>query len=351
MRAAFQSDYSAPFSILRQHSPTCILPPRLLFAIFSTFLIGIGGPARGQDGSPPERHAHMEILYSSSLFHTVSKNDAIASIRAWTEAISRQNGFQLDCDVSVAEGVGEVRKRMAKGPLGLVLLNPVEYFELEGSGLLEPAFTGTRGKEDESLQFVLVTNQDSAEAEISGLRGKTLAIQSEYGADLGRMWIEVLLHDNGLAPADGFFRSVTSVSTPSAAALPVFFGKLGAGVVDRDSFELMEEMNPQLGARLRVLSVSPPLIRGILCMDRRPVPYREDLIQGLRDLHLTPAGRQILMVFKSNRLKPVEPEDLERVRTLCAKYRQIAREAVAAKLAVPGVTRPARTGGQTEVKP
>jgi ABC-type phosphate/phosphonate transport system substrate-binding protein len=236
--------------------------------------------------------------------------------------------------------------------MGLVLLDPLEYFDLEGLGLLEPAFTGTRGKEDESLQFVLVTREDSAPSAISALRGMSLAIQSEYGADLGRMWIEVMLHDNGLGPADRFFRSVSSVSSPSAAALPVFFGKLGAGVVDRDSFELMEEMNPQLGAKLRVLSMSPPLIRGILCMDRRPVPYREDLIQGLRDLHQTPAGRQILMVFKSNRLKPVAPEDLERVRTLCTRYRLITRKAAAAKWAEPGVAPPARTGGgHTEVKP
>jgi ABC-type phosphate/phosphonate transport system substrate-binding protein len=352
MRPALRNIPSAPEAATKQHSPSFRLAPRLFLAIFSLFLIAFGAPARAQEISPENRRAHLEILYSSSLFHTVSKNDAIASIRAWTVAISKQNGFQLDCNVSVAEDMGEIRRRLAQGPLGLVLLDPVEYFELEGTGLLEPAFTGTRGKEDESLQFVLVTREDSAPAAISSLRGKSLAIQSEYGADLGRMWIEVMLHDNGLGPSDRFFSSVTSVSAPSSAALPVFFGKLGAGVVDRDSFELMEEMNPQLGAKLRVLSMSPRLIRGILCMDRRPVPYREDLMQGLRELHQTPAGRQILMVFKSNRIKPVDPEDLERVRTLCTKYRLITREAVTAKWAAPGVTPAGRSsGGHTEVKP
>jgi hypothetical protein len=75
-------------------------------------------------------------------------------------------------------------------------------------------------------------------------------------------------------------------------------------------------------------------------VNKRPVPYREDLIQGLRDLHETPAGRQILMVFKSDRMKPLDGEDLERVRALCAKYRLISGKTVASKTATAGAVRP-----------
>jgi phosphonate transport system substrate-binding protein len=228
----------------------------------------------------------------------------------------------------------------------------VEYFELAGLGLLDPAFTGTRGKDDESLQLLLVVNQESGVTTISGLRGKSLAIQTDSRADLNRMWIEVLLHDDGLGPADRFFSSLSSVNTPSAAVLPVFFGKVGAGIVDRASFEVMKEMNPQLGLRLRVLAASPPLIKGILCLDKRPLPYREDLIQGLRDLHQTPAGRQILMVFKSERMKPLDSADLERMRTLCTKYRVISGKTAASKTALTGVAHTSETGGvRPEVKP
>jgi ABC-type phosphate/phosphonate transport system substrate-binding protein len=166
------------------------------------------------------------------------------------------------------------------------------------------------------------------------------------------MWIEVLLHEDGLGPADRFFSSLSSVSTPSAAALPVFFGKVGAGVVDRDSFEVMKEMNPQLGSRLRVLAVSSPLIKGILCVDKRPILYHDDLMQGLRELHQSTAGKQILMIFKSNRLKPVNTEDLERTRTLCAKYRLISGKTRASKTPAAGTLLPtAPSGGRPEATP
>jgi len=299
----------------------------------------------GQDAPPGLRRAHMEILYSSSLFRTVSKNDAIAAIRVWTETVGRQNGFLLDCSVSVAEDVAEIKRHLQEGLTGMVVLDPVEYFELSGLGLLEPVFTGTRGKGDESLQFLLVANREPGLTTVSGLRGKTLAIQTDSRADLGRMWIEVLLHEDGLGPADRFFSSLSLVSTPSAAVLPVFFGKMGAGVVDRASFEVMKEMNPQIGSRLRVLAVSPPLIKDILCVDKRHIEYLEDLMQALRELQQTAAGKQILMVFKSDRLKPVDTEDLERVRALLTKYRLISGKTAASRAATLGAARPEETGG------
>jgi ABC-type phosphate/phosphonate transport system substrate-binding protein len=296
-------------------------------------------PAAGPDAPQALRRVHMDVLYSASLLHVVGKNDALAAIRLWVETVARQRGWLMDCSVSIAEDLPELKRRVQEGPVSLVLLDPVEYLELAGLGVLEPAFTGTTDKNDGTPQFLLVANRESGVTAIPGLRGKTLAIQTNSRADLGRMWIEVLLHEGGLGPADRFFSSLSSVSTPSAAALPVFFGKLGAGVVDRASFEVMEEMNPQLGSKLLVLAASPPLLPGILCVDKRTKDNREDLLQGLRELHRTVDGKQILLVFKSNRLKPVDTEDLERVRTLYTKYRLISGKTPAAQTAVPGGVR------------
>ena len=328
-------------------------PSLLALSLLATFLLRPAAvAAAGQDAPPGIRRAHMEILYSSSLFRTVSKNDAIAAMRVWVDTVGRQKGFLLDCNVSVAEDVAEMKRLVQEHPWSLVLLDPVEYFELAGLGLLEPALTGSSGKDDASLQFLLVANQDSGATTVSGLRGKTLAIQTGSRADMGRVWIEVLVHEDGLGPADRFFISMSSVSTPSAAVFPVFFGKVGAGVVDRTSFEVMKEMNPQLGSRLRVLAVSPPLIKDVLCVDKRHIAYREDLLQALRELHETAEGKQILLVFKSDRMKTVNNEDLERVRTLCAKYLAITGKKAAAKTGEPGLAHRAETGGvHPEVKP
>ena len=232
----------------------------------------------------------------------------------------------MEAHVAVADDLLEMKRLMRDGRPGLVLLDPLEYFELSGLGLLDPAFFGAKGKGDGAAQYLLLARQDQEITSLADLRGKSLVSYASSRAEMARKWIDVLLHENGLGPADRFFGALNSVTSPSAAVLPVFFGKTGAGVVDRASFEVMKEMNPQLGSRLRVLAVSPALVDGILCVHKQLSEYRAELLQSLRELHQEPAGSQILLVFKSNRLKPMDPQLLDRVSEIWTKYRRIAEK-------------------------
>jgi phosphonate transport system substrate-binding protein len=308
------------------------------FLLPAILLWNVLARASGQGQPPALRRASLDVVYSSSLMRSVSRNDAIAAIRAWVDSVGRGRGFLLSGNVSIIDDLSEIKKRVQQGTADLVVLDPLEYFELEGLGLLEPAFVGVRGKGDVRVQFLLVARQAGGVTAIRDHRGASLEVQTYSRADLGRKWIEVLLHENGLGPADRFFSSVTSVSKPSAAVLPVFFGKAGAGVVDRISFELMREMNPQLGSQLRVVDTSPALVDGILCIHKQYAEFREELREALWDLHKDPAGRQILLVFKSDELRPVDIQSLERVRDLWTKYRRISETPATPRMAMPSPT-------------
>lgn len=300
--------------------------------VLLSFQVSIGAAAEPAP-APELRRAHLEVVYSASIFRTLSRNDAMAAIRVWVDTVGRQKGFQLDCKVSVAEDVPELKRRLLAGNTGIVILDPLEYLELEGLGLLEPAFIGVNKEGELPGQFLLIDVQGSGSGAVSGLRGKSLAVEAVSRADLGRKWLEILLREAGLGPADGFFSSMSSVPNPSAAVLPVFFGKLGAGVVDKLSFDVMKEMNPQLGSKLRVVAASPPLLQAILCVDKRHVEHRQQLMESLLELHRDVAGRQILLVFKSNRLIPTAPHALEPVRSLWVKYRRAAVKTTASDTA------------------
>ena len=281
--------------------------------------------AGGPDAVPALRRTRLNVIYSSSLFRTVSRNDAIAAMQVWLATVGRQKGFTVDAHVFVADDLDHMRRLLRETPPGVVLLDPLEYFELAGLGVLDPAFFGAKGRGDEAVQYLLLARQDPGITALADLRGKSLVTYASSRAELGRKWVEVLLHESGLGPADRFFGALSSVTNPSAAVLPVFFGKTGAGVVDRASFEVMKEMNPQLGSKLRTLAVTPPLLDGILCVHKQLLEYRDELLESLRQLHQDPAGSQILLVFKSNKLRPVDPEILERVREIGTKYRRIAQ--------------------------
>ena len=322
----------------------------ILTCVATLFILsGLCFPLPGQAQSAPAtlRHDRLDVIFSSSLLPTVNRDDALALVRVWAETLGRQKDVVVEINASVADSVAEIGSRLQQGPVAWVLLDPVEYFELESLGLLEPAFMGTFGKDDEPERFLLVTSPESGATAVSDLRGKSLVIQSEYRSNLGQMWIEVLLHERNLGPADRFFGALSGASKPSAAALPVFFGKIGAGVVDKNSFEVMKEMNPQIGVRLRVLAESPPLVRGFLCVDTRHQFYHAELLKGLQDLDRSPSGKQILMLFKANRLTPMSRDDLTQVRALYTKYRFISKGA-AAKIAEGSALHPTGSSQREE---
>ena len=212
---------------------------------------------------------------------------------------------------------------MADGAVDLVLLDAVEYLRLADLGL-EPVFAG---KEYTPIEYLLLVNQISNIRGIENLRGKSITFASLTDANLGRMWTEIMLDDRHLGRIENFFGSIKNESKVSAAVLPVFFGKTDAVVVARVSFEVMQEMNPQLKTKMRVLAVSPGFIDGLLCVPRAKRTANSALLKAIAGLQEDVAGQQILMVFRTRQLVPVDGAALERVRGMWTRYLRLPKAA------------------------
>jgi hypothetical protein len=52
-------------------------------------------------------------------------------------------------------------------------------------------------------------------------------------------------------------------------------------------------------------------------------PYRKDLIASILSLHEDPRGRQLLMVFKTERIVRLQPGDLDSARELWRDYSRL----------------------------
>jgi len=69
----------------------------------------------------------------------------------------------------------------------------------------------------------------------------------------------------------------------------------------------MKELNPQVGRDLQVVAVSDSLADIVLCLNNRgwtTEKSKADTMTALRELHLEPAGQQILTLFKIDQLIP-----------------------------------------------
>ncbi|MGD1158217.1 MAG: PhnD/SsuA/transferrin family substrate-binding protein [Terriglobia bacterium] len=282
-------------------------------------------PAFAQQPSAPLRRMRLDMVFSTSLFRAANRNDAIAAVRVWASMFGRTHGFQVDPTVEAVDNVAEVRKRVLAGSAGVLALDVVEYFELADLPGIEPALCAMRGEGSVPPRYLVLVGAESGIPSLQALRGKSIIIHANTGANLGQVWLDAMLYDGRLGRPDHFFRSVEVVPKASSAILPVFFGKADAAIVDDASFEVSKEMNPQVGAKLRVLSASPPLAEGLLCICRKQIEFRDKLLEDMRNLHLDPQGRQILMVFGFDRLAPVDTQELEQVRELWRKHNLLSK--------------------------
>ena len=218
------------------------------------------------------------------------------------------------------ESAADCEAEVKRGGLTLVVTDALEYLGMDIPDM-EPVFV--HYEQGMVLKdYLLLTRRGSGLNTLADLRGKDITVLSSKSGNVSVTWLEVLLLENGLGTPAAFFKKVDVVTKPSTTVLPVFFGGKAACVVDRLGLGIMAEMNPQVGSNLVPIAVSEPFLDSLTCITRTGYSSgrgREDFQRSLRDLHLEPAGRQILTLFKVDRLVPFKEEYLEGVKNLRAR--------------------------------
>jgi len=261
---------------------------------------------------------------SGLLFIDVNRNDARAAIKVWYDVLARKQGFVLDSTVDILDSVAAIRERLLSHSAEVVTMAVSDYLELEGSGLMNPVMTDARsGQSAAPYSYLLLCNPSSDTTTLAGLRGKNILVCSRSGSNTGLAWIEVLLNKEKLGRAGAFFNSVKTTEKSQACILPLFFGKVDACIVDEVNLDLAKEMNPQLG-RLKVITRSRPLIESVVGVPVEPHPHQKELIDAMLSLQEDALGRQLLMVFKTGRLVPLRPGDLDSARELWRDYSRLS---------------------------
>lgn len=94
--------------------------------------------------------------------------------------------------------------------------------------------------------------------------------------------------------------------------MPVFFRQADACLTSKYSFDVMSELNPQVGKQLKVVALSEPLITTMLAFRKGFTSPDKDIILDILDHFETAGGgRQILLIFQSDGLekKPMSMVD------------------------------------------
>lgn len=269
----------------------------------------------------------LTVAFTETAFLGVNRNDVEAGYKVLARTLGERRGYRILSNVKAFNGAEDLDQLLLDETVRMLVVNAWVFLEMDTSQLT-PCFLGS-AQGSVGRQYLLVTRRDSGLNSLADLRGKDVLVFQLANATLGRYWLETLIRESRFGDPNRFLARAEYVVKPSAAVLPVFFGKKSACVVDRAGFELMQELNPQVGKELKVLAESDILVDSVICIrnDRWPPgSFREDLIQTLGEFHLEPAGAQILTMFKADRLAPYSEEHIAASRRLHAAHRRLMTE-------------------------
>jgi phosphonate transport system substrate-binding protein len=278
------------------------------------------GPAGAGDEAGGLRRETLRVGFTKNAFLHVNRNDVEAGYRVLAETVGRRRGYQVECSTKLFEDTEVLEQALEDGSLQMVVVDAWRYLGMN-SRRLDPAFLSSE-QGQVGRTYALLTRADSGLKTLADLRDKEVQLFEVANASLGGIWLTALLLGVGVDAPDTFFHRVESVGKPTAAVLPVFFGKKQACVVDAPSLAVIQELNPQVGKALRAIETSEPLSSALICLYNgswRSDTFRQDLIQTVSELHLDPAGQQLLTLFRTDRLVRFEERRLDSIRRLRAR--------------------------------
>ncbi len=271
----------------------------------------------------------LNVGFMRSCFLNVNHGDAQAAFKSLAEAVGRKRGYRVATQTQIFDSLEEIETAVKAGSINLAIVDSWRYLIMNRGDSLQPYFVpseqGRIGK-----KYLLLTRQTSGFNALPDLRGKAIIQLELANCNAGKAWFETLLLAGHCGAESSFFGEITTAPKPALAVLPVFFGKKAACLVDEFSFNLMRELNPQVGKELQVIATSEPYVDNVLCLSDTgwsSPQAKTDFIETLADLHHEPAGQQILTLFKVGQLIPFQESQLDTVKKLRATHTVLMKEA------------------------
>lgn len=284
----------------------------------ATFLAGV----RGQpDAAGGLETVVLQVGLPRTSFSDLNENDAKATYRAFISASGRKMGYNVRSEITIYDTREDFEKAARAGKMHALLMSSWGWVTGNVRDVADIAYVPLVHGSTQR-RFILLVRRDRGYTSFRDLRGRSLLWSTNESATLGRPWLDTLVMGDGALSSEAFFSKLTSVGKPGLAILPVFFGNADACLVDESSFAVAAELNPQLAKTLVALETSDPLVNGVVCVSRTAWvrdQHRLDFWGTLGRLHDDAAGRQVLTLFKAERLVPFEESQLT---TLWALYRK-----------------------------
>jgi ABC-type phosphate/phosphonate transport system substrate-binding protein len=285
--------------------------PALVFAVLGLVSTGVCGAVETPAPSAP---VTIRVGYVLDSFSGVSLEDARIAVRLLYESRFKNRYPQHRGEVTlfpdIHTAVDAVRKKKING-LGL---STVDYLKTQKENKLIPVRKAAMG-DSARTRFVVLVRRD--QATLNGLRNRTLLLEASGQGQVASMWLDTLLLERKLPETRRFFKTVENIDRESQAAMKVFFRKADVCVIQKSTYLVMKELNPQIGEKLHVLFESPDYMMGLFAVVKDLDEETKRVLLDFTDgLSLDREGDRILSMFRVKGISEFRPESIKTLEDL-----------------------------------
>jgi phosphonate transport system substrate-binding protein len=260
----------------------------------------------------------INIIVNEQILAVANRSDVVGAMQVWGELTSCIVKLNIETKVDVVGSQTEIRRRILDSKVDLLVLDSMQFTKLSDAGLLDGvAVTSNAGHPSLYTYLLLVDQQTTSLAQ---LHSKRAVFYATTGSSASLAWMATLLAKEHLGKIETFFGPSEISNKATSCILPLFFGRVQACIISRLDWDLVKEMNPQLGSKIKILAESRPVLESVTAMPKRLIPHRQQIIDSLLTMHNYPAGNQILSLVKSGPMIPYRPEYIESTRLFWEEY-------------------------------
>jgi ABC-type phosphate/phosphonate transport system substrate-binding protein len=257
--------------------------------------------------------------YSIKTLPEVDVKDATAALKVWAKEVGDRYGFQVE--TVIYESLDGLAQDLQSGKIDFAVFDVLDYLSMEQKINIKPDLTRFKDNKP-TVRYMLLVNSGDQRTNLATLRGKRLSVLRNNS--MGTLFLNTQLLRAHLPEASIFF-NIQEKGKESQAILSVFFGQADACVVTNNAFRVAAELNPQISVKLKVFAVSPDLVEMVGVFRKDPnKELKERAMFGMRDMQSSPRGKQIMLLYNTEKMDLINEGQLDSVRNLFAEYRRLS---------------------------
>jgi phosphonate transport system substrate-binding protein len=246
-------------------------------------------------------------VYYPSIKNIVSRVDFDIALNYWLQEINSSLFFQ-SANAKLFDDILDMRDAMERGELDFVLAPPFLLAKYFNRSKLTDGFVGT-ALDGTDYGTVIVVRTESGILEHQNLTGKRLILPEHD--ELAEIFLDTIAIQSHKKHYRQVFTSLQSREKQSAIVLALFFNQADVGVVNKESYQLMIELNPQIKDRVKVFSTFPTKSPNYgYFSSAYPKDLSDRIIRKVNDLNNTARSQHILNDLRMNKLVSCPVGDL-----------------------------------------